>query len=402
MALKIWLNGSMKKIDTNLHKHVTFINGTKYKLDKAWTFVNGQKYEIWGETGIQIDYISSTGVLGGGNLFCISEDKAYACQGYNIYQIDISNLSSPSLITNPVSWGNVFDYNAYLSSGTDIIFQTYNNSTKQCNRLKISSNGNISAIKSFTFGGTSVRGFVNNYVFSTSSLIHKVSSTSQTNFYTYGTDYYWDTTKKYSTGSWASSPYQNYNAVTYDSGRLQIDDTTLLINITANPGASSQSGLYKAMYNGLTKVNSSQIMGMQLLDGNVICASVGNTFYIYDKTSYAVLYSYTSQIPSGSLSGRVVKFLGKIGNYYYLLTMQNPAHVISNDPVNLIILNDSDLSVAYEKELPRDPFNENNNNPTFWFNCETIPQISQTGFLGVSTYNSSTLGLRIVRFSGLI
>lgn len=399
MALKIWKDGAMKKIDTNLHKPVIFINGDKYKLDKAYTFVNGQKQIIWGESGVQIDYISSTGVLGGGNLFCIGEDKAYAYQGYNIYQIDISNLSSPALITNPVLWGNVFDYNAYLSSGTDIIFQTYNNSTKQCNRLKIDGNGDVSAIKSFTFGGTSVRGFVDNYVFSTSALTHTVSSTSQTRTYTYGTDYYWNTEKKYSTGSWASS---NNNAVTYYSGRLQVDSNTVLINISANPGGAYTSGLYKATYNGLTKVNSNKINGMELLDNNVICSVVGDTFYIYDKTSYTVLDSYTSPTPSGSVSGRVVKFLGKVDNYYYLLTMQNPQYVISNDPINLIILNDSDLSVAYEKELPRDPFNENNGNPTFWFNCETIPQISQTGFLGVSTYNTSTLGLRIVRFSGLI
>lgn len=407
MALKIWKDGAMKKIDTNLHKPVIFINGDKYKLDKAYTFVNGQKQMIWGESGVQIDYISSTGVLGGGKVFCISEYKAYAYQGYNIYQIDISNLSSPALITNPVLWGNVFDYNAYLSSGTDIIFQTYNNSTKQCNRLKIDGNGDVSAIKSFTFGGTSVRGFVDNYVFSTSALTQVISSTSQTRFYTYGTDYYWNTEKKYSTGTWSSSPYQNYNAVTYYSGRLQVDSNTVLINISANPGGAYTSGLYKATHNGLTKVSSNIITGMEMLDGDVICRTLyegGGTYIgepdptslaLIDKTSFAELYKY----PLNPDIDHRLKFLGRIGNYYYVII--RPATNITGQ-AKLVLLSSNNLSVAYEKQLPDDPFNENNGNPTFWLNCNTVPQISQTGFLGVSTYNTSTLGLRIVRFSGLI
>lgn len=406
MALKIWLNNSMKKIDTNLHKPVTFINGTKYKLDKAWTFVNGEKKQIWGETGVQIDYISSTGTLSCGTIFCIGETWACGSYNKNVYRIDISNLNNPTLITNPVAWGVAGYYSSYLSNGTDSIFHAYNSTNSQVNRLKVDINGNVSAIKSFNYSGSSLNGFVNNYAFSTTPLTHIVSTTHTTTSYKYGTDYYWNTEKKYTTGTWSSSPYQNYTAVFYSEGGLQIDDNTLLINISANPGASSSHGLYKATYGGLTKVNSNQITRMKLLDGNVICRTLyqggglatqnSNTLAIIDKTSYAELHRY----PSSSDNSHRIHFLGKIDSYYYVITI--PSSDTVSGEVKFVVLNSSDLSVVFEKQLPDDPFNEDNGKATFWVNGSCTPQISNTGFLAFSRFVPATLSLRIARFSAFV
>lgn len=408
----------MKKIDTNLHKPVTFVNGTKYKLDKAYTFVNGEKKLIWGDSGVQIDYISSTGTLGGGIVFAIGEDWMHASNGNNVYKIDIANLSNPTLIQS-VEWGKVFNYSGVLSGNGNSIFHTSKQATN--NRLSVDSSGNIVVSQTFTSGGTNNKvDFVDSYVLSITSLTHTVSSTSQTRIYTYGSDYYFNTTKKHTTGTWATN---NANSLYYSgtSGStttyprpttssamlypaIQYDSDTILINLSG--AKTNGAGIYKMTYNSLTKIGNN-INGLRLVDDNVICRTYysgtdtygsiePNCLSLLDKTSLSTLYTY----PASPDTSKKLIFLGKSGNYYYVIEKPNVDTVIGG--VKLVILNSADLSVAFERTLPDDPFNENNGKPTFWMNSECIAQITNSGFLAVSTYDSSTLALRVARFSALI
>lgn len=404
MALKIWKDGAMSKIDTGLHKPVTFINGTKYKLDKAYTFVNGVKQEIWGEIGVQVDFISSTGVLGGGIVFAIGENWANASASGNVFKLDISNLSNPTL-TQSVAWGNVIEHNGFLSTANNLIFHTTLN-TSSHNRLSLSENGSLSVIKNLTSSyaatgdvTTSTRGFTENYVFNTSQLVQYVSpqiGSGTGRLITYGTKYYWNTEQRYSTGSYP-------NAYSYmSSGGLQLDANNIVVNLTGSGG----SGFYKAAYSGLTKVRDEALVAAELLDGNVICgikpgtSSLGtalhNAFVLTDKTSFAELAVFPTDYDT---IRKQHKFLGKIGNYYYVLRL--PAYYTDEKVVKLFLLNESDLSVAYEKDLPVDPFNENNGATTFWANATIFPQDSITGYLACSTFDVNTLSLRIARFSGI-
>ena len=102
-------------------------------------------------------------------------------------------------------------------------------------------------------------------------------------------------------------------------------------------------------------------------------------------------------------SGEKLRLIGKIDSYVYCLKIPSSAGT-PDSVIKLLLLNDNDFSVAYEKVLPNDPFNENYGYPTFWTdaNAMTVPQISNTGFLSFGSYNTSSLALRIVRFSGLI
>ena len=117
---------------------------------------------------------------------------------------------------------------------------------------------------------------------------------------------------------------------------------------------------------------------------------------LLDSSSYSELYRYDTDYDN---TGKILKFLGRIGNYYYVITMPSLANATGG--VKIIALNKADLTVAFSKDLPADPFEENGGLITYWKNCSTVAQVSQTGFLGVSTYNSNTLGLRVARFSAI-
>ena len=67
MAVKVCINGQMKKIDTTLYKPVIFLNGSKKVLAKAWTFVNGEKIQLWGDVLEWLDTFEDFDVIG---IFC--------------------------------------------------------------------------------------------------------------------------------------------------------------------------------------------------------------------------------------------------------------------------------------------------------------------------------------------
>lgn len=383
----------MQKINTGLHKPVIFLNGTKYKLDKAYTFINGQKYEVWGEGGVQVDFISSTNI--NGTVFTVGEDWAAASSSSNILRLDISNLNNPTQIQS-VNWGNVVQHNSFLSSSSNSVFFTTLNSHTH-HKLLVTPTGSISVDKTLTSSSdaTIIRGFTNDYVFGTKSLSQYV--TNQTGhgtgrFVHYGDNYYWNTSLRYSTGAYPSP--QSY----YISGGLQLDANNIVANILNN-------GFNKAAYSGLTKIRDNYLEAAGLLDGNIICGlksgtgSLGsayhNAFVLTDKISFAELAVFPTDYDTVRCKHI---FLGKIGTYYYVLRL--PAYMGQTEEVKLFVLNEADLSVAYEKVLPNDPFDENSGALTFWQNSNVFPQISNTGFLSLAGLSSA--GIRFARFSALI
>lgn len=393
MALKIWLNNSMKKIDTNLHKPVTFINGTKYKLDKAWIFVNGEKKQIWGETGIQIDYISSTGTIGGGSVFCIGENRAYLYRSNNIYVVDISNISVPT-VAGTANWGDVRQYTSIQSVGDSMVFWASSNTTNY-NKIKIiPSTGNIFIEETKVGAGKTLIGFTNDYVVQAEGI-----GTGGTPSLTYGSKIYFGTQNVYNVGS-SSSPL-NYNSGYYGQG-VQDSASTVLANLShvQYPSATNPTGLHSFSYGSQTR-KGDLCYDLVMCDSNILVknkkASTSQYVSPYatefiNKTNMSSVFTFT---PSGDIS----RFIGKIGSYYYLLDINTN---VSSKQVKLVMLDSSNFTTVFTKILPNDPFNEYSGDITFWKNCYIMPQISNTGFLGVSTYDSSTLGLRIARFSGLI
>lgn len=379
----------MQQIDTNLHKPVIFLNGTKYKLDKAYTFINGEKKILWGESGVQIDYISSTGSLGGGYVFAIGENWVDAYRSSVIYRINISNLSNPTLIQN-VTWGNVRDFNGYQTTAGTMMFDTerYSSGNATSNKLQVSTtDGSIVVGGNGTYTGTYLM-FTDNNLVTRTARTYYIQQTGQSR--TFGTNFYWNGVLKYSTGRTPTSATDVSGDLYLNGSALQVGQDSIIFNLTGNYG--SGSGLYLGTDSSYNRV-ANGIGGTKVYDDDAILNDGSNRVSLLDKTSYAELAYYEANI------GDVLKCLGRIGNYYYVLTM--PSNLTATSGVKLILLNKSDLSVAFTRDLPSDPFNEYEGKITFWLNIVYTMQISQTGFLGVSTYNTSTLGLRIARFSGI-
>lgn len=388
MALKVWLNNSMQKIDTNLHKPVTFINGTKYKLDKAWTFVNGVKQQIWGESGVQIDYIKSDGVLGGGNVFAIGETWANVWNNKVVYRLNISNLNSPS-VAQSLSWGNINHCSYYQSTNSTAIFATLDAQNKTGRKVAMSvSDGSMSVTQTATvtdsYSGTtgfSLFGMTNSFIVFDYSVLQQLRPSV---IYTH--NIYWNNVKKYS---------QDLMGMSYHP-LVQTTSSTFLVG-TSLSGASGYvvESFSETGYTSAGSLYGSGGTNMIYDNGNLfytsINSSIGNIVKVAANDVSTVLY----RLEAGE--NRKFYLFGKIDSYLYCLDL--PTTSAANSVVKFKLLNASDLTVAFEKVLPNDPYNENSGLPTFWMNATCIPQVSHTGFVGLGTYTASTLGLRIARFS---
>ena len=409
MALKIWKDGVMTKIDTNLHKPVIFLNGDKYKLDKAYTFVNGQKQQIWGESGVQIDYISSTGVLGGGFPFAVGETWLNCYCNNNIYFLDISNLSNPTL-TRTASWGNVIKYNNYQSDNSDTIFEGWNGTSRTDYKFTLdNSTGAMSVVSSMNFTPTSSDTNMSSYVGMTNSyFINCFSTLANFRPQFWNRNAYWNDTQKYG-WNMVSLPLQGYfqdNTETIigwaPSGGLSRFSNSGYQNIAGSIPTSTYSPKLSTGIVNLLNVAHQQLFS----DGTYVYTaqnSIVQKRLISDLTTQVAYYDNVA-------SDEKLRLLGKIGNYVYCLKIplySSTSTTNSGTPdsiIKLLLLNDNDFSVAYEKVLPNDPFNENYGYPNFWtyFSACAVPQISETGFLSFGYYDNTSLKLRIVRFSGLI
>ena len=413
MALKVGTSTGIKTIDTNLHKPVIFINGQKRIIDKAWVFDNGVKKMIWGEEGIQIDYISSSGSLATGSVFSIGENWALASYNKNVNTLNISNLSNVTM-TQSINWGDVSEANEYqTTNGNQVFFG--NNLTSgvgNVNKLGINpSTGAITVMSSISLtDGTAkdIIGNTNSYVVRYNPRSKYISSPRPgiINSHLWGTTYYWNDSARYTTGQENTDGSRD---LYFASGGLQIDDNAVLINMGGSYGTGS--GLYRAEYNTYTKIRSTGLYDMRMLDSNKICltdfvnTSTGgviwvnpdpNTFIVVDKTSYAELFRYS--VADENLNE--IKFLGKLDGYYYLIQIIN--RFSSSGEVKLLMIDENTYQTAWEQVLPNDPFNENSGVPVFWRDGDSVPQISQTGFLAFSAFYSGSSDLRLVRFSGLL
>lgn len=405
MALKIWKDGAMAKIDTNLHKPVIFINGTKYKLDKAYTFVNGVKKELWGASGVQVDYISSTGIFAGGDVFAIGEDWANVYHNFNIRRLDISNLSSPSLIQG-VSWGNIIEYNNLFSNEYNTMefvsaTNQYSGTNRTFNLLEIN-NGEITVKKSkiLTRRSGGYLGWINDSVFQYEMQKTSTSSTTQ-----YGAKIYSDNTLKYTIGTTGNKLYPsdrfNYKAYLDNKAILPLiggtDKGIYSLDNSAYTKISSETWGGSTNYDTLLYDNDRSVLLRGWFDSIGVAGAKNTALATYDPVSLTLIYKY--QEPFGDSESRFLKLVGTNDDGILILSIPYDTNATSGVKLKLL---DTDMTVILEKDLPADPFNENGGKITFWFNCNAIPQCSKTGFLGVSTYNSSTLDLRIARFSGLI
>lgn len=404
MALKIWLDNSMKKINTSTHKPVIFLNGDKYRIDKAYTFVNGVRHQIWGETGVQIDYIASDGVLNGGDLYAIGDDWMVLNYNLNVLRVDISNLSNPTLIQS-AAWGSIKKYNAYQSTLTESVFYANGSSISpySYNKLLIEQDGSISVGSSAIGTGLYFMDGTNTEVVTSTLLRQNTAQAPNVKWACYGSDYYFDSVKKHTSGTYTAGNTSSlisgniYVATGGSTGiyrpdaSLQIGDDKLLVNLWGNK--TSDVGLYEMTSSSLTKLNSNNLFNLNILDGSFIVRNEGNDLVLNDSTSFTELYRYTGTADK-------LLFLGKIGNNYFVIETVNNSATLNS--TKLKVLDSSDLSVVLTRDLPDDPFNENNGNATFWTQAVAKPMISTTGFLGVSSFNNSTLSLRVVRISDIL
>lgn len=383
MAVKVCINGQMKKIDTTLHKPVIFLNGQKKVLDKAWTFINGEKIQLWGKEGVQIDYIRANGLISGQNkIVAIGENWAVLNSAGTYYdyvnRVDISNLSNPTLIQS-VSWGTVVPngYNGYRSSGDGWCFNasTSAGQTSSGNELSINPSTGVVSINR-TYSTTSINGAgfrgVNDSYFMFYSIETYYAPIGNTRIkITYGSRFYFNNSQRYTIGTTSDAHYVNQTGYP-----VQINAGDFLLKTT--------KGTYLANYSGITQKTSTQL-NLFMLDGNdVVSVEGGNTIRFLNKSSLAVSKTYSAA------SGYSLLFLGKNGTYYYFIEYKS-------DDAKLRVVKQSDMSLAFEESLPVDPFNDG---VDFWATCTTIPQITKSGYLGVS--GSEAGKLRIVRFSELL
>lgn len=402
MALKIYKDGVMTNINTNLHKPVIFINGTKYKLDKAYTFVNGVKQEIWGEGGVQVDYISSTGVLGGGIPFAIGENWLNCFYNNSIYRLNISNLSNPTLTQN-VAWGNVVQNNNYQSTAENSSFNAWNSSSRTGYKININNaSGALSVVQTQAFTPTSSS---TNYSallgFTNSKAVNSFATLKSTKPYrTLQIDIYWNNVFKYTADASSTHTY---------TGLLQKEANNLLII------KSKTNMVYSVSESGITQIGT--FSGSSIIDytegltnswtcKNLVC---DNQYMYYASSGVSPMFIGKKSVNDvGTIlerynapdSNTYLRIIGMVNNNLYCLSL--PSTGTPESEVKLILLNKEDFSVVYEKILPNDPFNENGGYPTFWTDSKTVPQISKTGFLAFGCYETSTLALRIARFSDLI
>ena len=379
MALKVKLPSGMKEIDTVVHRPVTFVGGVKKVLFKAVTFVNGVKKVLWGD--FPIDYIAINSVACG-NMYAIGDTWMHTSLGDNTLQFDISNLSDPTLVQS-ISWGNVFQWSGYQSSGNSMVF----GSTKG-NKISVNgTTGVVSVVTTYAYP-SNAEGFVgvtDEYV---CTLINLYTS----NHVVKGNGVYWNTTNTYSIGG-VMGHGTHYN----NTPCIQVDTNTILVNMDSD--ATTRIGLYTLTPDSYTKV-ANQMNDLLCLDNgyllgvtNYSANDTSSVFNLYDPSDYTVVQTYTHADPT-----ETIKLLGRMGENYYFISC--PKNISATSGVKVFLLNKDDLTTFYTQDLPSDPFNENGGAVTFWRNCTVNPLTSTSGYLGASTYSNASF--RCVRIGQLL
>ena len=396
MAVKVCVNGVMKQIDSTIHKPVIFLNGQKKVLDKAWIFINGEKKMLWGQPGVQLDYIVGNGLLTNYNrLVAIGETWAtmagVGSANPNVSRLNISNLSSP-VVVQTVGWGYDLRNNTYLSDGNKLVFYGYNYDSRVLNRLGCSfSDGVVSVEKSYTTAGQTIIGDIGSSSIEYETL-KRIFTQPQTLTRQYGTRFYVNGSSVYSVGHQPSSVSDgNYGPRLSDVG-VQYSNSAWYGTFSGSGSYATDGGTWTIGTASASKV-SSTAYNMMLVDGENIVVG-DSAVRLVDKTSLSVVYSSETL----ATTGMTYKVIGRNGDYYYVV--QYPSTAVLDGVVTLYLLDKDDLSTVYTQVLPTDPFNEYSGVSTFWNNCYVSQQVSGSGFLGVST--SGNAQFRIIRFSELL
>lgn len=421
MAVKIKTPDGMKQIDTTLHKPVIFIDGQKKILDKAWMFVNGEKKMLWGKSGVVVDLITAEVESGTFELTGIADDwMLVGNSGANVILFDIKNLSSP-VQKSSVAWGGL-KYSGYQTTDGQYVFYGENGSI--LNKVLVNPNTGVASVSesyTSTFNGAFLA--KTNYwmeYLNLSVSYHQTAGPSigggTTIVYQYGTQWAFNSSVRFTTGRRPANANDGRNPYMFrfSNGGIQVNDTSVLLNI-ASDGYSTGAGSYLLNYNGFTKLGNT-VSRPFLLDGDRVLGQAGYLYYtghnlrsevfnmhtliLYDSVAFQEIARFTvNENPTGKPSHRMA-FLGRNGNYYYVIKSPYEAQV---GGVSLILLSKDDLSVVYEMELPSDPFNEYNGMCNYYLSGRWIGYPSQTGFVGFSgaTTSGNTVG-RIMRFSALM
>ena len=397
MAVKVCINGQMKKIDTTLHKPVIFLNGQKKVLAKAWTFIEGQKVQLWGQEGVQIDYIKQDGLVSGWTVaVAIGEDWATLAGSRSgtprVTRLNIANIDSPTVIQT-VDWGYWLRNNTFLSDSSYLTFYGYNYDTHALNRLKTSfGSGVVTVDNSCLLAGKVPIGDIGNSGFEYETL-SKVFVQPQTLNRQYGTRFYVNGSSAYSIGHQPSTVSDgNYGPRLVTVG-LQYDSNYWYGYVQGVGSYLSDTGTWRLGTTGCAKANSSSA-SMLFIDGSNIIARGGVSIEVIDKTSLTLV----TQGPNLTDNGMTFKIIGRNGDYYYVV--QYPSTAVANGVVTLYLFYVNNFSTVYTQTLPSDPFNEYSGVSTFWNNCVASPQVSGSGFLAVSGEGNAQI--RIIRFSELL
>ena len=383
MAVKVCINGQTNKIDTTLHKPVIFLNGSKKVLAKAWTFVNGEKIQLWGQEGVHIDYIKANGLVSGYNdIIAVGENWLITSgqgNGYyeNVVRWDISNVSSPTVVQN-AAWGTVkFNgFNGYKSVGSNSMYFTADTTEMSLtagNELLVNPQTGVitinDSLSTTANQSAKVIGVVGLQFLSYRQL--RASGYGGLKW-TYGTQYYFDTTMVRQTGD--STPGAGgFFYYKEGSGSIQTSNTEVLVQ--------TNLGTYLLSASAFTE-KSTTIGDLLMYDGTYIIAKRQNGFGVYNKTNLSEVRYHDADSGDSSI------FIGKNGNYYYTVEYNSSS-------AKLLVLNVSDLSLKAEVELSVDPFDDGMN---FWDTAFARPQVTQSGFLGVSG-RTGLANTRIIRFS---
>ena len=386
MAVKVCINGQMQKIDTLWHKPVTFINGQKKTLTKAWTFINGTKHLLWGQEGVHVDYIKATGAVSGySDIIAVGEDWLITSgQGNgdyeNVVRWNIANVSNPSVVQN-AAWGtvNFNGFNGYKSVGANNMFfsaDTTQMTSTAGNELLVNPSTGVITIND-TLSTTANNSAKTIGVVGSQFVSYRLLRASGYGGlkWTYGTQYYFDTTMVRQTGE--SDPGSgNFHYYIEGSGAIQTSNTEVLVR--------TNKGTYALSSSAFTQ-KSTTIGDLLMYDGTYIIAKTQTGFGVYNKSTLAEVMHHDAD------SGDTSLFIGKNGNYYYTAEFNTNA-------AKLLVLDASDLSTVWSVDMPLDPFGDGSG-MNFWTNAFARPQVTQTGYLGVSGHFSGST--RIIRISQL-
>lgn len=310
MTLKARVSGVNERF---ISPPVIFVNGVKKKPKKGVCFINGQKVQLWGNT--RCEFSSFTGILGSsGYLYpYIDESRMIVFGdtliyiGYNngmpvsrLYSnmlnvVDISDTSGTFVSQN--DWGKNLILSPTESTANSYVYYTASGRTR--NKIVMTRNGNASVAATYNPGIPTDSGHRAN-----NKLEWCVPLSNGKNLW-YSTGTYWSTPEYY---------------LGYDSTVV----TGVVAATVSNPYYGGGDFVVCHSGNSLTKVDITGTttivsdvgvtINTKMVDGNYVLVSGANKVI-----KYAI--DGTEEWHIDFDSSRIIKIIGKGGDYYYLIDM---------------------------------------------------------------------------------